>query len=91
MTTVTISHSWFSAFLNVEGHAGDHDVCTIISTITNMVAAALPEGVEPDIYEDGHVMIKRDAAERRVIAVTEVAETMFKELEAEYPEHIKVV
>lgn len=91
MTTVTINHSWFSAFLDVEGHAGDHDLCTIISTIANMVAASLPEGVEPDIYTDGRVMIKRDVAERRVIAVMEVAEMLFKELEEEFPDKIKVI
>lgn len=91
MTTITISHSWFSAFMDVKGHAGDHDVCTAISTITNMVVAALPEGVEPDIYEEGHVMVKRDVAERRVIEVTAVAEKMFKELEEQHPGCLKVI
>lgn len=91
MTRVTISHRWPSVFVDVDGHAGDHDVCTIISTVCNMIVMALPENVEPEIYSDGRVRIIRDAAERKLIDVVMTAEDVFRELQDRYPDCIKVI
>lgn len=70
-------------------HAGDHDVCTAISTISGMLArAALRVNVEPLKYEEGNVRIYIDKAGYPTLEVFRVAEEAIKDLVKQHPEYI---
>lgn len=91
MTTITLSYSWCSVYYECKNHAGDHDLCTIISTISNMIVSALPEGVMPDKYESGHVLIQRVMPERQLLEVVKTAEKVLRGLAEDNPKYILMI
>ena len=57
MTTVTCTKKDGFHFECVN-HSGDHDTCTICSTLCNVLVCAIQLiGVMPEVYESGHVII----------------------------------
>lgn len=69
-----------SIVFECKNHSGDHDTCTICSTLCNVLACeVIRHGRAPAIYKEGHVLISGDKSEREVfIAVLET----FKALES---------
>lgn len=58
MTTVQCSIEQNTIFFECVEHSGDHDTCTICSTLCNvLVCAVQANGIEPEVYESGHVVI----------------------------------
>ena len=73
MTRVTFKFSDNEIYCECENHAGDHDICTICSTLCNvLVCENMRYGINPIIYEPAHVVILGDERQKEVfIAVLE--------------------
>ena len=71
-------------------HSDDHDVCTIASTLSNvLVEQCFIEGHEPTIYNSGHVRIDMPFSQQ-AYAVFRAVEGVFHQLERQHPENIKI-
>lgn len=78
-------------FYECMNHAGDHDVCTIMSTISNFLVEECFEcGCEPTVYDKGHVRIDMSNAGELAKEIFRIAEKQISRLKAQNPEHIKV-
>lgn len=86
MTTITISVHRDSVFLDCVNHAGDYDVCTIISTLCRVLALQ----TEPTVYEPGHVKIIDDHASEETKAVFRAVERTMRDAAEAHPEHITI-
>lgn len=91
MTKVMINIDDISGiFFDCQMHSGDHDACTIISTLCNvLVEECFRQDREPTIYNPGHVRIDMpysDAAYEVFAAVEEVMQQAARQ----HPEHIKI-
>ena len=72
-------------------HAGDREVCGMISTLLNFLVIYMSgEGVVPTVYEKGHLQFDLYVSNRNINKVFRAVETTLKSLETHYPEHIKV-
>ena len=72
-------------------HASDHDVCTIVTTLCDvLVAEALMLNHEPDKYEKGHINIYLPATERHHREVFKAVKMVFEHIEDEHPGQVKV-
>lgn len=94
MTRVTLkTDSHGDIFYDCENHAGDYDVCTIMSTLSNvLVAAALSEGVQPLEYDEdsGHVRIDIDYASAETVKVFDTVMEVIEQVAEQYPDYVKV-
>lgn len=80
-----------SFFFDCENHSGDHDVCTIASTLCNVVAQrCMDQGYEIDIYEPGHVRISGDKCDEGTNVVLRTVLKVFEELQYQNPDFVKV-
>lgn len=71
-------------------HSGDHDVCTIASTLSNvLVEECFIAGHEPTIYNSGHVRIDMPYSQQ-AYAVFRAVEGVFHQLARQHPENIKI-
>lgn len=93
MTTVRLDITredgplWFDA----KDHAGDREVCGMISTVLNFLVIYMSElGVAPKIYDKGHLQFEVYVSNVHINRVFRAVETTLKQLETHYPEHIKV-
>lgn len=78
-------------FFDCINHAGDHDACTIISTLCNVLTeACFTEDKEPTIYNEGHVRIDISGASRETIAVFRTVEKVMAQAAEQHPEHIQI-
>lgn len=78
-------------FFDCYNHAGDHDVCTVTSTLSGvLVIEAQKCGIEPSHYEEGHVNIYLPISEDKNREVFKTVREVFLQLEEQNPEHIKV-
>ena len=78
-------------FFDALYHSGEHDTCTIVSSISNVLtAAALRAGHQPVIYEAGHVRIEIPEAKPETIEVFLAAEDCFRSLEKDRPQYVKI-
>ena len=72
-------------------HAEDHDACTIMSTLSNvLVEASCRAGVEPTIYNKGHVRIDLYEANYPTIEVFRIVDAVIRQAAEQHPDHIKV-
>lgn len=73
-----------------QNHAGDHDLCTIISTLCNvLVEQSLHAGVEPTIYNEGHVRIDMPFS-GTAWETLHIVMDLLRQLEKQHPDHIKI-
>ena len=80
-----------AAFYDCMNHSGDHDVCTIMSTLSNvLVAECFRAGYEPTTYNDGHVRIDISRATYPLIEVFRCVEECINRVAEQHPEFIKV-
>ena len=72
-------------------HADDHDACTIMSTLSNvLVEATIMAGKEPTIYNKGHVRIDIPDANYPTLETFRAVMGVIKQAAAQQPEFIKI-
>ena len=71
-------------------HSGDHDVCTIVSTLSNVIVEqCYIEGHEPTIYNKGHVRVDMPYS-RDAQVVFRAVEGVMRQAAHQLPDHIKI-
>ena len=79
---------WFDE----RGHAGDREVCGMISTLLNFLVVYMDErGFEPNVYSDGHVQYDIYMSNMHVNRVFRSVVKTLEALELQYPDNIKVI
>jgi hypothetical protein len=74
-----------------QNHAEDHDACTIMSTLCNvLVESCFRIGEEPTIYNKGHVRIDISLAQDDTVEVFETVMAVMKQAAKQHPEFIKI-
>lgn len=72
-------------------HADDHDACTIISTLTNvLVEASMRAKASPTAYGKGHVRLDIEGADDKTIYLFETVFEVMKQAEEQMSDHIKI-
>jgi len=74
-------------------HAGDHDVCTIVSTLCGVLVIAckrFDKDFEPTIYNEGHVRIDVSRADDSLKEVFRTVEAVMKQAAKQHPDYIKI-
>lgn len=72
-------------------HAGDHDVCTIVSTLTNvLVEATFAIGYEPTTYDEGHVRLDIPDADFVTMELFRIVLKQLKEVANQHPDYLKI-
>ena len=80
-----------AAFYDCLNHSGDHDVCTIMSALSNvLVAETFRAGYEPTIYNKGHVRIDVPKATYPLIEVFRCVEECISHVAEQNPDNLKV-
>ena len=80
-----------SIMFDCQNHADDHDVCTIASTLCNvLVEAAFRADSEPTIYEPGHVRLDIFKAHDDTLEIFETVMAVMKQAADQHPEFIKI-
>ena len=73
-----------------QNHADDHDACTVISTLCNvMVQRTIDLDREPTIYNKGHVRIDIPNADQVTQAVFQTVYTVMEQAARQQPEYIR--
>lgn len=88
MTKVLISIYRTSCYYEAEGHAGNHDVCTILSTLEGVLTTAQT----PRQYdaESGHCQIVIDDATDAQKTVFRAVQSVLQQVAEQFPEHVKL-
>lgn len=74
-----------------QNHADDHDVCTIMSTLCNvLVEATFMANNEPTIYNSGHVRIDITDADYPTLEVFRAVMGVIKQAAEQHPDFIKI-
>lgn len=74
-----------------QNHAGDHDACTIMATLCNvLVEATFRAGKEPTLYNKGHVRIDINDASDSTLDLFETVYGVMKQAERQQPDYIKI-
>lgn len=74
-----------------QNHADDHDVCTIMSTLSNvLVEATFMAGKEPTTYNPGHVRIDIYDADFSTLEIFRAVMGVIKQAAKQHPEFIKI-
>ena len=74
-----------------QNHADDHDVCTIMSTLCNvLVEATFNAGKEPTTYNPGHVRIDIYDADYSTLETFRAVMGVIKQAAAQHSEFIKI-
>ncbi len=86
---ITASHK--DIFFDCLNHAGDHDVCTIVSTLCNvLVAECIRVDTRPTVYEEAHVRIDLDYVSPMTEAVFKDVYRVFEGLQENHPDMVKL-
>lgn len=82
-----------SLLFDCYNHAGDHDVCTIVSTLCNVLVEACVRfdlNFEPTIYNKGHVRIDLSMTNDEIREIFHVVEGVMHQAMHQHPEHIYI-
>jgi uncharacterized protein YsxB (DUF464 family) len=80
-----------SIMVDCQNHAEDINVCTIISTLCNvMVEAAFKLDKEPTIYNPGHVRIDIEDADDKTLYLFETVWGVMRQAAEQHPDDIKL-
>lgn len=92
MTRVIFHVGGGSAYIDINMHSGDHDVCTMISTIANVIICGTEErgNIVTKVYEPGHVRMCGEHIDTHDMHILEAARTALECIEDEHPEHIRI-
>lgn len=78
---------WFDC----RGHAGDREVCGMVSTLLNFLVVYMSErGYTPSVYEPGHLQFDIYISDMHINRVFRAAVTTLRQLENHYPDNLKV-
>lgn len=88
MTKILISIYRTSCYYEAQGHAGDHDVCTIISTLEGVLTTTQ----KPRVYdqETGHCQIVIDEATDEQKHIFKAVRDVMQQVAEQYPDCIKM-
>ena len=79
---------WFDCV----GHAGNREVCGMISTILNFLVVYMAErGHAPSVYEPGHLQFDLYMSDLHINRVFRAVVTTLQELENQHPDNIKIL
>lgn len=74
-----------------QSHADDHDACTIVSTLTNvLVEAAIRAKSCPTAYGKGHVRLDISGADDKTIYLFETVLEVMKQAADQQPDYIRI-
>lgn len=74
-----------------QNHAGDHDACTIMATLCNvLVEASFRSGIAPTTYKPGHVRIDISGADDKTLAIFDTVYAVMKQAADQQPDYIKI-
>lgn len=74
------------------GHAGDREVCGMISTLLNFLVIYMQGlGITPTIYEKGHLQFEIYVSNSHINKVFRDAVKTLEALEIHHPDNIKVI
>ena len=77
-------------YYEVIEHSDDHDVCTIISTLSNVIVEeCFVEGHEPTIYNSGHVRVDMPYS-KEAYTVFRAVEGVLHQVARQNPECVKI-
>lgn len=72
-------------------HADDHDSCTIMSTLCNvLVQRVLDMGDEPTVYNKGHVRIDISNADQETMTVFRTVYKQMEQAAKQAPDFIRI-
>lgn len=74
-----------------QSHADDHDACTIISALTNvLVEASMRAKASPTAYGKGHVRLDISGADDKTIYLFETVLEVMKQAADQQPDYIRI-
>lgn len=72
-------------------HSDDHDVCTIVSTLCNvLVEACFQSGHEPTVYNKGHVRIDITEAPYPTLETFRIVDKLLRAVAEQNPDFVKI-
>lgn len=72
-------------------HADDHDACTIVSTLCNvLVEACFQAGSEPTVYNPGHVRIDLFDADFNTLEIFRIVHKVMQQAAEQHPDFIRI-
>lgn len=78
-------------YFEVLNHADDHDVCTIISTLCNVIVeACLAADREPTEYSPGHVRIDMPSVDEKTLYTCNIVYKQIENVARIHPDYIKI-
>ena len=78
-------------FYDCMNHSGDHDVCTVMSTLSNvLVEACFRAGCEPTEYNPGHVRIDMEQADPMTVELFRTVGSVIEKFAKQYPDYVKI-
>ena len=87
MNADVVSGVYYDCF----NHADDHDACTIMSTLSGVLALECFEaGYEPTVYNEGHVRIDMPSVDEKTVHVFQVVYKAIQQAARQYPDNIKI-
>ena len=92
MTKVMLTaDDYGKVFYDCLNHSEDYDVCTIMSTLSNvLVEACFRADYEPTEYSPGHVRIDMDKAPYPTVEVFRTVAGVINQVAQQNPDHIKI-
>lgn len=91
MTKVIFNIDKNDVYVDCTNHAGDHDACTIVSTLMNVLVAKCMMCHKPiNKYEGGRVFINTHFSDPKDIDVFEAVKFTLEKAAEEYPDSIKI-
>lgn len=74
-----------------QNHAGDHDACTIMATLCNvLVEASFRAGTSPTTYKPGHVRIDISGADDKTLYLFDAVWNVMKQAADQQPDYIRL-
>lgn len=91
MTKIIYRNTDHNIYFDCVNHADDHDVCTIVSTLVNvLVAECLKSEIAIKTYEPGHVTISAENANEFVSNAFETVNLLLSQVAEEYKSYVKL-
>ena len=88
---ISIADNGGAFFFDCENHSDDHDVCTIASTLCNVIVSwCMERGYRIDDYKPGHVRITGDDCDKATDALLRTILRVFEQVQEQNPAFIKV-
>ena len=93
MTKVIFATQDYGLMFDCMNHASDHDVCTTISTLCNVLVEAcfrFDKDFKPTKYGKGHVRIDLKFTDDNILAVFNAVMGVMYQLQSQHPKHMKI-